>query len=621
MCGIAGFFGAGDKGDLLGMMGRIAHRGPDGEGCYCDSSRPLWLGHRRLAIIDLADGAQPMQSADGTIVVSFNGEIYNHLDLRRQLEARGHVFRTHHSDTEVLLHGWREWQEDLPRHLNGMFSFALWDSMRGSLFLARDRFGEKPLYWSLQNNSFYFASELAALAGHSAFRAIPNIVAQKKLLAYGFIPAPLSYWEQVFKLQPGHSLLFDGQSGQPTIKPYWQFRIEPDFSASAPAAAEELRALLHQAVKRRLMSDVPVGVFLSGGVDSSAVAAFAVKSTPHIESYAIGFEEKSYDETEPAAFAAKSFETDHRCRILRQTEAFSLLPRVLSQLDEPLGDPSILPTYHLSAFASERLKVALSGDGGDEMFGGYDTFAALFPARIYASIFGTGHLHRGMKALVGLLPRSDRNMSLDFRLRRALAGLDGPPSQWHPRWLAPLSPSEINELFGSADSAEDLYSEAAAIWGRKAGASLIDRSLEFYTSLYLPDAILQKVDRASMRNGLEVRSVFLDNDLADFARRLPPAFKVRGFSRKIILKKALTGIVPERLLRRPKKGFGIPLSQWMRALPLSGAAVPNIDSARIARMHAEHRSGAADYRLALWCWHAMASFGTSSENLLPQGIA
>lgn len=605
MCGLAGFAGAGELADLAAMTRALAHRGPDGEGLYADPSHPVFLGHRRLSIIDIEGGAQPMWNEDGTIAVVFNGEIYNHLELRADLQARGHRFRSDHSDTEVLLHGYEEWGEALPERLNGMFALALWDRPRRRLFLTRDRFGEKPLYWARGKDLFLFASELQALAKHRQFAARPDRRALMKLLAYGFIPAPTAFWSGAQKLPGGGWLRYRLDTGEVETGSYWRFAIEPGGDMPEQRAADELGALLQRAVERRLMSDVPLGIFLSGGVDSSAVAAAAARArgAGSIDSFAIGFVEPSYDESAPARRMARHLGTRHHEEMLTMDAARALIPAVLGRLDEPLGDASLLPTYLLCRFARRQVTVALSGDGGDELFAGYDTFAALRLAALYrASV--PGALHRGLRRLVDLLPLSARNMSLDFKLRRALGGVGHPPELWHPLWLAPLGPEAMAELFEERIDVEELYSEALAVWRGSASPHLADRAMEFYTRLYLPDDILAKVDRASMMNGLETRAAFLDNDLVDFVRRLPPTLKLKGRMRKYLLKRALAGLVPADILARRKKGFGVPLADWLRLLPYPGDNDfgLGLDTEAVRRWDEEHRRGRADHRLFLWSW-------------------
>ena len=609
MCGVAGFAGAGDRDDIAAMTAALAHRGPDGESLYCDAELPVYLGHRRLAIIDIAGGKQPMWNEDGNVGVVFNGEIYNHAELRDALSARGHRFASNHSDTEVLVHGYEEWGPALVNRLNGMFAFCILDRTRHRLFLARDRFGEKPLYYCRHSDGFVFASELSALALHHAVRRTTSRRALQKYFAYGYIPAPLALLEGCAKLPGGSYLIYDFATDKLDIRSYWRFQIEPDSSLNEkpePELAEQLRSLFVQAVKRRLISDVPLGLFFSGGIDSSAVLAGAaqVLDPQQISTFTIGFNEPSFDESDYARDLASAFGTRHRQEMLDEDSARALIPEVLGRLDEPLADPSIIPTFLLSRFTRKYVTVAMSGDGGDELFAGYDPFKALGPANLYQQIIPRG-LHRGLRRLSDLLPISRRNMSLDFKLRRTLTGLSYPPSMWNPVWLAPLEPAEMSELFAEPLRAEDLYEEAIALW--HGGSSLGDRSLEFYTTYYLQDDILMKVDRASMMVSLESRAAFLDNDLVEFCRRLPYHFKYRNGTGKYLLRKALAPLLPREVLMRRKKGFGIPTSRWLRTMPDLEFSKddPNlIDVAPIERRWAEHRGGRADHRMALWSWVA-----------------
>ena len=608
MCGIAGFFGKGGRADIEAMTAALAHRGPDGQGLFTDDRWPLRIGHRRLAILDIKGGHQPMWNEDGSVGVVFNGEIYNHAELRRELLSAGHVFRSHHSDTEVLVHGYEEWGEGLPLRLNGMFAFAIWDRRRARLFLARDRFGEKPLYYAAAPGSFVFASELGALARHPAVSTTPDLLALQKFFAYGYIPSPHALYQGCRKLPGGHWLSFELADERLEVREYWRFKIEPDPGlglGSEPALIEELRSLIFEAVRRRLISDVPLGVLLSGGLDSSMVLAAAVRALPaaSLKTFTIGFTEPSFDESPFARAVARAAGTDHQERILGIEQARTLIPQVLGHLDEPLGDPSILPTHLLSAFAREQVTVVLSGDGGDELFAGYDPFLALAPARLYARLVPRG-LHRGLRRLSELLPLSGRNMSLDFKLRRSLMGLSYPPSMWNPVWMSALEPARMGELFDTPVRAEELYEEAVSLWDGRPGVDIMDRSLEFYTSFYLRDNILTKVDRAAMASSLESRAVFLDNDIVDFCQRLPHSFKLRGGTRKYLLKKAVGGLLAPEIVGRRKKGFGIPLYQWLRSgiadFPLRPVAGMNADGVEAALGH--HRAGRRDERFLLWNW-------------------
>ena len=608
MCGIAGFAGVGDRDDIAAMTAALRHRGPDGEALFCDPQLPVHLGHRRLAIIDLAGGNQPMWNEDRTVGVVFNGEIYNHVALRAELMRR-HRFSSDHSDTEVLVHGYEEWGPGLVGKLNGMFAFAILDRQRRRLFLARDRFGEKPLYYCRHDRGFAFASELSALALHPAVSGTLSRRALQKYFAYGYIPAPLAALEGCAKLEGGCYLSYDLDDQALAIKRYWRFRIEPDDALSGKPEdflAEELRALFVQATKRRLISDVPLGLFLSGGIDSSGVLAGAAQQLDpqRILTFTIGFNEPSFDESGYARSVAHSFGTHHHEEKLDIDAARELIPQVLGRLDEPLADPSIVPTFLLSRFTRRHVTVALSGDGGDELFAGYDPFKALGPAQLYRFLVPRG-LHRGLRRLADLLPISARNMSFDFKLRRALAGLSYPPELWNPVWLAPIEPGEMAELFAEPVRAEDLYEEAITMWN--GGGNIGDRTLEFYTNYYLQDNILTKVDRAAMMVSLESRAVFLDNDLVEFCRRLPYRFKYRNGTRKYLLRKALAPLLPSDVLGRRKKGFGIPVAKWLRVMPDFGTAegLDFIQAAPIERRWLEHRGGRADHRLALWSWLAL----------------
>ena len=611
MCGIAGFVGQGDQLDLERMTRALTHRGPDAEGFHVDRDRALYLGHRRLAIRDISGGQQPMWSRDGRLCVVYNGEIYNYNELRGELERGGHHFVTSHSDTEVLIHGYRAWGEGLAERLNGQFAFAVFDLERERLFLARDRFGEKPLYYAHRRGLFAFASELDALAQHRDVDTDLSQTALQKLFAYGYLPAPHALYAGAAKLPAGHWMLVDLRSQELRVLPYWRFEIEPDEALAARdegALAEELRDLLVQAVKRRLVSDVPIGVFLSGGVDSGGILAAAALHRPSetVRSFTIGFEEASYDESRYAERVAEYVGTDHNQRILNLDQARGLIPSVLDRLDEPLGDASIVPTHMLSAFTREQVTVALSGDGGDELFAGYDPFKALAPAGLYSSAVPQP-LHEVFRRLAAHLPRSHRNMSFDFKLRRALMGLSQPEAAWAPVWMAPLDPRDAAELFEAPMRTEEVYSEAMELWESGPARNRIDRLLQFFTVLYLQDDILTKSDRAAMMCSLESRAVFLDNDLADFCRRLPHGLKYRNGERKYLLKKALEGMLPRDIIYRRKKGFGIPLADWMCRVPAEVPLrpLPGVRSGWAERAWAAHRAGRADHRLFLWTWWSL----------------
>ncbi len=612
MCGIAGFVGAGDREALARMTERLAHRGPDADGFFFDDAAQVFLGHRRLSIIDLTCGAQPMATADGDVVIVFNGEIYNHLELRAELEARGCIFQTDHSDTEVLLHGYRTFGEEFVSLLNGMWAFAIWDRTKKRLFLSRDRFGKKPLYWFANQGTFAFSSELTSLALHPNAPRNLSEKALQKFFAYALIPAPHTPIQGIWKLPAGHNLTLDF-GGTPNVSRYWRFQIEPEESwnqRSENDLAEELRSLLDGAVRRRLMADTPLGVFLSGGIDSTLVAALAARHAgPGLHTFSIGFNEASFDESPFSDRAAKFLGTIHAREILSLDDACEILPQILSHLDEPQGDNSLLPTWLLSRFTRRHVTVALGGDGSDELFAGYDTFRGLGKAALYDKAV-PGPLHEIFRALTGLLPVSHSNLSLDFKIKRGMRGASYPPAYWNAVWLGALEPKEIADLFSTRVNPEELYSEAIETWESCAQKTLIDRTLQFYTEIYLQDGILAKVDRASMMHGLEARSPFLDIEVANFARRLPSHFKLRGGTTKYLLKKAAEPLIPDDIIYRKKKGFGTPVGAWFR----TGRIKPVDTGVFCTSKLAAHRAGRQDERLYLWCQMSLDAWKSAMKN-------
>ena len=606
MCGIAGFIGSGERSDLHRMTDALAHRGPDGEGTWIDQHSRVFFGHRRLSVLDIASGAQPMTTLDDQLVITFNGEIYNHAELRRELESRGHQFKTDHSDTEVLLHGYREWGPGLLDKLNGMWSFAMYDRAKNELFLSRDRFGKKPLFYFSDSRSFVFASELTALRLHPEVPASVDPEALQKFFAYGFIPAPRTLLKRARKLPAGHWMKVSVKDLRCEIRKYWEFKLEPfDTVPENPERVwgEELIQRLDEAVRRRLQADVPVGVFLSGGIDSTTIATLASRHHPSIETFSIGFEEKSFDEREFARLGAESAETLHHEEVFSLEGCLEWALTTAGKLDEVMGDSSILPTALVSKLARQHVTVALSGDGSDELFAGYDPFRALKPARFYSAV-AAGNVNRAIRSVAERLPVSHANMSLDFKVKRMLRGLSYPKPYWLPAWMGPLDPVEIGHLFGCKPDPEELYAEAIAAWNHPSAKTDVDRTIQFYVRLYLQDDILVKTDRASMMHRLEARCPFLDIDVVDFVRRIPSSYKLRRGITKYILKEAVRGLIPDRVIDRPKKGFGIPLGNWFKtgALGLTSSAVPKeMDWSWIHRRLVDHRDGKRDDRAMLWC--------------------
>jgi asparagine synthase (glutamine-hydrolysing) len=613
MCGIAGFFGAGDEATLHRMTNRIAHRGPDDDGHLIERDSGVFLGFRRLAILDIAGGHQPMTTTDGSLTIVYNGEIYNFAELRKELEALGAHFVTDHADTEVLLHGWRHWGRAMLGRLNGMWAFALYDRRAREVFFARDRFGKKPLFYFAGARTFAFASELTALREHADVPATLDELALKKYFAYGYVPAPRTFLSGVSKLPAGHSLTLSLRDLTHRVDRYWHYQPE-NTPTQEDEAVEGFRAVVDAAVKRRLVADVPVGCFLSGGIDSSFVTALATRhaGAERIKAFSIGFSEASFDETRYARIVAEHVGAQHEIQTLDIQRALDILPDIAARLDEPIADSSILPTYLLCAHARKFVTVALGGDGADELLAGYDPFRALRFARWYESLVPRP-VHRAVSLVAAKLPVSHHYMSFDFRLKRTLRGLDHPAQKWLPVWMSPLSPSELETLFRAPADLDELYSEAIEAWEQCESSDPVERTIAFYIRLYLQDDILVKVDRASMLHSLEVRAPFLDIDVVDFLRKLPASLKLRGGTTKYLLRRAARSILPDEIIDRGKQGFAVPIGQWLRDDRLPASAQPfNAEFWNVLKR--EHRGQSADHRLSLWAdW----IFGASHLGKLP----
>ena len=612
MCGIAGFFGHGNQESLKQMTDSIAYRGPDADGFYVDANHGVYLGHRRLSILDLAGGAQPMQDTTGEYIITFNGEIYNHRDLRAELTKQGVRFATADSDTETLLEAYKKWGPPMLEKLNGMFAFVIYDKLRNTAFAARDRFGKKPFFYTVQHNTFVFASELHAVCKHPSVAADISTTSLQKYFAYGYIPAPRSLYENIYKLPGGHYMLFEVATLSVRIEQWWSFAIEPTTNIPANPEqewGEQIIDLLSKAVERRLMSDVPFGFFLSGGIDSSALVAMASKHLPgeQINTFSIGFTESSFDERAYAQLVAEKYQTTHRTEVLDLDKALDLLPHILSTLDEPMGDSSLLPTYLLCNVTRKHVTVALGGDGADELFCGYDPFRALKYAKAYKK-YVPRLVHQAISMVAARLPVSHQNMSLDFKIKRTLRGLGYDAKFWNAVWMGPLAPPELNDLFGTNLSMDDLYSEAIEAWDGCASDNYLDKATEFYVKLYLQDDILVKVDRASMMNSLEVRAPFLDINLVNLVRTIPAQYRFRNGQSKYILKKALEPYLPHEILYRPKKGFGVPIGKWMSdgKIDLQSSKSPSgLNQKFVQQQINVHRNLTADNRNFLWNWVVM----------------
>ena len=567
MCGIAGvlrFDGRPpDLATLRRMTDAVAHRGPDGEGfSVCG---PAGLGHRRLSIIDLSDAArQPLSNEDGSIQMTYNGEIYNFREVRAELEARGHIFASR-TDSEVIVHAYEEWGTASLARFNGMFAFALWDGRRQQLWLVRDRLGVKPLFYSRRADALRFGSEIKAVV---ADRDVPRRLDREALacyLAFNYLPAPWTLMQDVRQVEPGHYLLVD-RSGAVRDVAYWDVVYHEDEDRGERAYVEELSALLSDAVRLRLVSDVPVGVFLSGGVDSSGVAYWMSRhQAAPVQSFSIGFDEESYDEAPYAREVAASIGAVHRERRLAE-DAAAHLSTIFRHAEEPTADSSMVAVYHLAALARQHVTVALSGDGADDIFAGYETHQAYYAHRAYRTL-PAALRRRTIAPAVNALPPSDAKVNLTEKLKRFVAAADLPFEDAHASWRIIFDEPTRRRLLAPLQGAEPrdplaIYRDAFA---RTNARHPLNRLLYVDTRVYLPADMLVKIDRMTMAHGLEAREPYLDYRIVEFAARVPPRYKLRRFiGKKHLLKKALDGLVPPRALYRKKQGFNVPKGRWIR---------------------------------------------------------
>lgn len=536
------------------MREAMRHRGPDDAGAYHDQVAAL--GVRRLSIIDVAGGHQPIPNEDRTVWVALNGEIYNHRELRQRLESTGHRFTTQ-SDAEVVVHLYEQQGEHCVESLRGMFGLVVWDTARRRLVLARDRLGIKPLYYTQRGTALWFASELTALLRHPEIPRALDLAALDQYLCHEYVPTPRSIIQGVRKVPPAHRLIAD--AGGIQLERYWQ--VPQETRRIPPAeAGEQFQALLAESVGLHLQSDVPLGVWLSGGLDSSAVLALAMQQGGRpLPTFTIGFEESSFDETGPARMVAETLGTPHTVHRLTSAEAIRLVDEAIAACDEPLGDSSLVATYALSRLARRHVTVALSGDGGDELLGGYPTYYAHRIARYYDRL--PCLVRQGLiRPVVERLPVSHANMSAEFIAGRFLRGEGRPLAERHALWMGAFSPEERTALWapGTQPAPAEVRRTRAASDGDPAEAAM---RLDLTT--YVPDDLLVKVDRMSMAHGLEVRVPFLDHRLVEFAVQLPASLKVRGVTTKYLARRALRGLLPPAITQRRKQGFGVPVGAWI----------------------------------------------------------
>lgn len=635
MCGIAGFIHLDPERpasrEVIERMTRtLAHRGPDGEGFYVEG--PVAFGHRRLSIIDIEGGAQPMQNSAGTLTINYNGEIYNYRELRSELEAHGHRHRTS-CDTEVLLHAVRQWGTSALQRLNGMFAFALWNRETKTLTAARDRAGQKPLYWTFFDNTFLYASEPKAFFEYPGLEPKLSRSGLQYYLAYDYVPAPDTIYSGIYKLPAGSCFEWQPfQKKQPPavnnlpIHRYWNIPDE-DPAPLTKSTIDELRERLEQAMIRHTVADVPVGVFLSGGIDSSTVAGLLKRHQERVATFTIGFSDRSFDESRPAAAVAKFLKTDHHVHVFSHDEFLDVIHEIDRLTDEPFGDASLLPTYLLSCFARQHVKVALGGDGSDEMWAGYPTYIAHKILKYYRTV--PKLLRKGIiEPAVRALPVSLKNFSFEFKAKRFIEGAGYPFPVSQQIWLGTFHAGEQRDLLSEEifrDSSRQQLYTAAYAHASESPHPPLRHALEIDFLLYLADDILYKVDRAGMATSLEVRAPFLDTELLDFVWKLPDRAKMSGLRTKALLKRALADVLPAGILNRSKKGFGIPSGRWFRG-PLRTPLLGSLEVLKqtglfrteaLDRIAAEHFAGKFDHRKKLWTLFSLARWIACRSPIIP----
>lgn len=608
MCGLAGlvYFDRNRQiipTELKAMGDSIAHRGPDDEGFYVNNN--VGLAFRRLSIIDLNAGHQPLSNANNTINIVFNGEIYNFLELRKLLDQKGYLFKTH-TDTEVILHLYEEFGVDCLTYLRGMFAFSIWDNNKQQLFCARDRFGIKPFYYYIDDEKFVFGSEIKAILKAKDIEARLSHEALESYFAFGYITSDLSVYTKIKKLQPGHYLLLSfKEKATIKIQRYWDIRFEPDYSKAENQWTEEIESLFSEAVKIHMISDVPLGAFLSGGIDSSSVvAAMAKNSNQPIQTFSIGFKEQKYNELEFAREVAKKYNCIHRERIV-EPESINLLPKLVNAYDEPFADSSAIPTYYVSKFAREHVTVALSGDGGDELFAGYWIYR--YFKNVYKRSSPSSNLNNFLWGNIHkLIPQKIAGKGLTYFLSKNREYLGAYLCIWSKEERQKLILN--NHSLTNYKNSPELYKEGILKDNKKNDFITNLQNLDMQT--YMVDDILTKVDRASMLNSLEVRVPILDHKFAELSFKIPSGLKLHGNDGKHILKAAMSKALPENILKHPKQGFSVPLSEWFKDdlkeyindTVLSPKALLSnyVDKNYVRKIVADNKNGMRDFSSKIW---------------------
>lgn len=566
------------------MGGSLIHRGPDGEGFYVDG--PVGLAHRRLSIIDLSTGQQPMFSRDRNYCIVYNGELYNFREIKSLLVKKGYNFQTQ-SDTEVIIYAFQEWKEKCLNMLRGMFSFVIWDKSRQTLFAARDRVGIKPFYYYHDHTRFIFGSEIKAILQDKSIDRSLDLSALCEYLQYGYVPSPKTIYSKIFKLPPAHYLSVkagEGSHSMPSApQPYWHLRFEPNTGKKESDWLEETASTLSESVKLHMISDVPIGAFLSGGVDSSAVSVFMAKFTDHLKTFTVGLTEEGYDESSYARYVADTIKSDHFEEIVTADHIEDLLPRLVWHYDEPFADSSSVPTYYISKVIRDHVTVALSGDGGDEVFAGYQRYGDILQyEEAYESAYGVGRIIRkGMKSISSIMPPG-------FVGKNYLSYKSLDPVKRYYGMVNVFSSDQIRRILPSLSIPSyrtDLFSEYI---GANSGNEFLSKIQNIDMHTYLPENCLTKVDRASMANSIEVRVPLLDHKLIELLAQIPSALRMKDLDKKHILKSVMLRHLSKEVLYRKKRGFSLPMKDWFRNnQAFSGHAVQTIVNSDLIREYCD----------------------------------
>ena len=551
MCGICGVYGFDDRKLIRAMNKTLVHRGPDQEGYFIDKN--IMLGHRRLSIIDLSSkGKQPTHNENKTVWCVYNGEIYNFAEIRDELEKKGHRFYSN-TDTEVIVHAYEEYGFECLKYFNGMFAFALWDSKKKLLFLARDRIGVKPLHYYYDKKKFVFASEIKAILADKDIPRKVNHEALSQFIGFEYVPAPLTMFEGIYKLPAAHYLVVKNKKVE--VHKYWD--VVPQ-ELNGIDLIKTTRNLIHDSVKMRLVSDVPLGAFLSGGIDSSTIVSVMSSLSDNVKTFSIGFNESTYDESKYARLVADKFKTDHTEKIIDPKDIIPLFDKIIPQMDEPFGDLSIFPTYLVSELARTKVTVSLSGDGGDELFGGYDWYLAESLSKIYSKV----PLKLLIQSGISKIGYTSKSKGLVNKAKRFLEGYNKDEKYSQLRWLSNVDVSDIKNLL-SFKFEKDPFSPMFKY--SNSGFDGLNKNMYLDLKTYLPDDIFTKVDRASMMVSLEAREPLVDYRLVEHAFRIPSSYKIKGMNRKYLMKMMMKDILPKEIIHKEKQGFTIPMKNWMRS--------------------------------------------------------